>query len=381
MASPNSRNYEESSQESAWFHSLIHFAQNEDWEALASRLSNYGTAGASSTLEVGAQLWEFVLCSTGSKSGINVDVALELIAAMIRHWGAGIVEITIDGNGQTPLHLATIQTCHPRVLHALTNVAPHCAHFLDDTQRRPVDHLSQKIVMMEERAKYHQHNHRDRSRINQSRPYHASQNNPLLEEGMEREEELMNNLWECVRILAIALGTEEEGEQLAGRPIFHACLLARDFPTALMERVLRRYPEQLQLTDANGNLPLHLIAARRRIPSNNDNTSTTERVDDNDYDDLELQAKILSLYPDAAQRRNHLGQCPMDVAIASGHGWSHGVRLLLQAFPEALVGRDDILLEHYPMILSRFMQNDDKNAVGTFLMYSLLRATPALFQR
>lgn len=403
------------SQTSSWFYAIMQLALDQDWEALALKLSQPGVEteniiiSSTAAMVEFAQLWEDILCSGDSfRNSSFVDDILSVIRAMIHRWGPGVVEIADDMNCQTPLHMAAQQPCDYRIVQALAMASPRCAHFLDDGHQRPIDHLSQKIVMMEERAKYHQHQHQHH-RTNQNSNgliQHHAQGGSYNSE--ENERQMMDNLWECVRIVALAMRPVEENElqppQLLVpatlQPMLHVCLLAQDFPTALMERVLQRYPEQLRQADANGNLPLHLIASRRRSPppqqvQQNDEAGdeahehrptnpprASEQTDDNtNDDDLELLNQIVSLYPDAAKRRNHLGQCPLDVAIEAHCGWRSGIRLLLQAFPEALVGRDDILLEHFPLILRRFMIDSESSTVGLFLSYALLRATPALFQR
>ena len=348
---------------------LFRMARSNDWDGLEHNLKSssfevlrnavddaYSTAGDE---ESNSLLHVLVTCSDVpvtivrtilTKSPTSPSSALEG-STLPKEDSTSLATIQNHAK-QTPLH-TTLHVVPERtdIVDCLVRAAPETVRCRDVLRVRPIDILCQKIIMMEEVIKY-SHHHR------------------------EEEKGMLNCLWETVRVLAQA-ACSNDGEESPSRnlmqpheqqqPILHACLLGRDFPFALKERAMKRYRSQLKHTNANGDLPLHIIS---RLPP-------PKRVEEDDEDDFEgdFLERILSLYPAAAAVCNQEGQIPLVLATKNGRRWNSGVSLLLEAHP---FGVEDLQLplQLYPMLFER-LQKDGR----TCTLFHLIQAKPELFMQ
>lgn len=235
---------------------------------------------------------------------------------------------------RTALHIVVERSDRTDLVQSLVDAAPFCVQVRDDEGLRPIDILTQKIIMIEERIRY-------------------------LGKRNDNDQELLDN-WESARALVTAHAKSkrnrlvERKEQLSQQTRFlHCYLQATDVPLSLIERAIRRYEFELALPDAEGNLPLHHIAAR--LP--------TDDADD-------LLPDILSNYPKAASTRNRCGQWPFNIALQAGREWDSGLSLLLDSFPGALENLD-FTPTSIPLIIREFQRRG-----RSWLIFVLLRLNP-----
>jgi hypothetical protein len=279
-----------------------------------------------------------------------------------------------DYNTRTPLHIAILEAAdsRPELIQLLVGTAPEAARQRDSEGLLPIEILTQKILMKEERLRYITH-HPVSSRT-----------------GRDLEAN-----WQCGYILVKAAQGPKQGQglSLASNPTFetylgsdgvdgkdkedgegtnnnaamlparqlmlHACLKANDIPLALIERAMKRYHDQLDEIDELGDLPLHLVAAQGQA------------ADDTD----DLLGEILKAYPPAACVRNNDGAMPLDLAMASGRRWETGIQKLLQVNPEALweTTASNIPDSLYPLVFATLLHHD-----ATSLVFGILTAKPGL---
>jgi hypothetical protein len=210
----------------------------------------------------------------------------------------------------------------------------------------------------------------------------------------------LDDTWECARLVAEAHGAASSSSSLLetgsdrhchGLPMIHACLRTPYTPTALLERSLQRYPEQLRQPDSRGNLPLHYATARLRprpaavaaVVSPSTETGAFDTDDDADEDEGEtVLSRIFAQYPDAARIQNSAGEWPVTVAIRAGRPW-RAVLLLATAHPEALVDLDRHR-NRLPLILVGLMRRVRESGemdrihhrMAVAIAFRLVRSTP-----
>lgn len=142
-----------------------------------------------------------------------------------------------------------------------------------------------------------------------------------------------------------------------------------------LDIAVRLYPEQVSITDANGNYPLHLVAC---------NPQTTCNVNQQQHfkkpmpffverDPIEV---LVSSYPLAASFLDRNGDLPLHLAIKTGQRkWGKGLSLLVEAYPDALERRDpETGLFPFQLAAAVFPFGDDEECLGT--IFELLVACP-----
>lgn len=130
-----------------------------------------------------------------------------------------------------------------------------------------------------------------------------------------------------------------------------------EIPAALVNLALRRFENQLEYPDSEGNLPLHYVAARL--------------VSEEDMDPLE---ELLEAHPRGACVRNHKNQLPFDLAARAGRSLDLGILSLLK-FDTGVIQEIDLPKSALPKVidlLSRHRQTE--------LVYHLIRANLILMQ-
>jgi hypothetical protein len=308
--------------------------QGNAWVDLAQKLQSCSVEviinARDETNAEGASLLHVVL----SRS----NVPLSLIESILALAGGPPSIATLKNNmQQIPLHTAI--HCIPErteIVKCLVQAAPESIRQRDYLYIRPIDILCQKVIMMEEIAKYSHQN----------------------------DEDVIEKLWDTAYVLAHAScwasnSEESETHSIDRQPIVHSCLRSFDFPFALKERAMDRYESQLRQPDSNGDLPLHIIA---RLPP---------RGEDNEDDELDFFHRVLSLYPKAALSVNKQQQTPFSVAVQSGRTWNSGLSRLLEENPAAIDGLQ-IPINLYPIILARLRFR---------AIYGMVTAKPDMFFR
>jgi hypothetical protein len=289
---------------------------------------------------------------------------------------------------------------------SVVDASPSSVHDRSHDGLRPIDTLTAQILMKEERLKYLQRQRRrQRGRI-QPCPHQNTVETDQQQDEAEVSLSLdLDDTWECARLVVVAHGAssasslrEDEGadhhRDNRGLPMIHACLRAPDAPTALLERSLRRYPEQLRQPDPRGNLPLHhasarILRPRRAVASAGACAEAaallgpaSEEADEDEGEDV--LPRIYSLYPDAARIQNSGGEWPVTVAIRAGRPW-RDVSLLAAAHPKALLDLD-CHRDRLPLILDGLArraresgENDGAHPQrSATIAFRLLRSAPDL---
>lgn len=121
--------------------------------------------------------------------------------------------------------------------------------------------------------------------------------------------------------------TASECDQSNGHDwkILHACLGLQGCSPPLIWLSMTIHPEQIHLSDHEGNLPIHLAAANRVIGG-----QTLRPV-------IEV---LLKQYPTSVCALNAEGRFPLHLALESGKRWDGGVSAILKVAPELVVERD-----------------------------------------
>lgn len=212
---------------------------------------------------------------------------------------------------QTCVHLLLEKRHEPnrlRMLKTILTLDSNLSRVVDQNHLRPIDQLTQRILMVEERRRYEHHG---------SRTTHDNNGE--------------HDFFECARALLLA---ECNISVDSCMPLLHACLRATNTPFSLLEISIRKFGQQTALVaDENGNLPLHLAATR-----------------DPEDDDVTLIKALLRFGPTAASIRNHAGHTPLYLALSTGRTWEHGCEALFKAAPDASIV-SDVTWEHVTLIM------------------------------
>jgi hypothetical protein len=258
---------------------------------------------------------------------------------------------------QTALHLAVMSMPERTdIIECLYHACPESVHARDYLRLRPIDIITQKIIMMEEVIKY--------SRMNEE----------------EECRKMLGGLWRSVSVLVGATGTRQEHgireNNASIEPTFlvHCCLRSKEVPFALTERAMKHNKQQLAAPDANGDLPLHVVA---RIPplvqrtAQAPSTEDEDEEDERDDDEGDFLERVIDLYPEAACHFNNEQQIPLVVAIQAGRKWNSGLSLLLQVNPGG-IEEARIPLNVFPFFLELLCKQ-------TSTVYQVLQSQPGLF--
>jgi hypothetical protein len=261
------------------------------------------------------------------------DVPLCIVEALLEAGGPELsIQHSLHGD-QTPLHAAVDADASPDVIRLVVQSNREAVSMVDSMGLRPLDYLSQKIIMKEERRKY------DSDESQQA-----------------DDEEQLEQLWSSAFMMIRALGPEDYAEE---EPLLHACVFAGSLcPVSLRERVMKRCEDQLQLMDSQGNTPLHIASSLPPI---------------DDEEDAELITELLQVSPDAVSVRNNDGKLPFEVAVDAGRPWGT-LRPLFESYPEVLL-KEDIPPQYYAPIFAEMNKKVSKDAFLT-----VVTAMPDLFK-
>jgi hypothetical protein len=236
-----------------------------------------------------------VVCTSANVPLLVVEMILDLSG------GPPSVATIPNHLQQTPLHI-TLHFIPERtdIVDCLVRAAPEGVHLRDTHEYvRPIDILYQKLIMREEVIKLVS-SHSD-------------------EEEMDYLYGDLDDLWETAKILAQASCSNATNHKMMcndtpppprpPQPIVHSCLLVKDFPVALTERAMKRYWKQLRETNADGDLPLHVIARVSPPPKGEGDDDEEDEEDDDEGDFLD---RVVSLYP-----------LLKEIIKAKSHWWWH----------------------------------------------------------
>ncbi len=294
------------------------------------------------------------------------NVPISVVETIVRH------TITKESNlaslrnqsQQTPLHVAvSLIPERTEVIQCLYQACPESVHARDSQQLRPIDIITERIIMLEEVIKY------------------------STKDVKKDWQDMICSFWQSVSVLVGATPSTtkhhsrlNESHTQATTLLLHSCLQSKDVPFALTERAMTHSKAQLLLPDDNGDLPLHIVS---RIPPqvqshtrsslddyDQDQDDESESESDNGEDDF--LNRVISLYPAAAFRYNNEQQLPLIVAIQAGRKWASGISSLLQANPGAI---EDVQLplNVFPYLLELLLSSRQDTT------FRILQSQPELF--
>ena len=197
-----------------------------------------------------------------------------------------------------------------QILSVVRNVLainPSLLQSIDWQQFRPLDCISQSIIMLGEAQKY----------------YRTGRLEQFLKDQLALSWEIVGQFLQ---------GQERDtlvGLESTSNLMLHTVLRVgsrQEIPMSLINAALVHFRPMLSIKDGRGNLPLHYAAM---TPPSGD-------------DILEF---VLSLHESAAKVRNHQGHSPLSLAIQSGRTLETGCRSLLLAAPETMPMIDPCYLE------------------------------------
>jgi len=172
------------------------------------------------------------------------------------------------------------------------------------------------------------------------------------------EEGHFKRFWEKVVLMATTAfklsPTSREMENDIERYTLHGFQFLRA-PLRMQQIAIKLHPEWVSVADSEGNYPLHNVVIRRPF-----------RIKD-----VQLIKDLVSVYPEAASKRNVGGDTPIFIALRERMAWDAGVEALVKAQPEILSSMDRET-GLYPFLLAASL--DGKVAVET--TYQLLSANP-----
>jgi hypothetical protein len=232
----------------------------------------------------------------------------------------------------------SFHTGSPQVVSIILEADPQSIHVNDLEGLRPIDIVTQMILMWEERSKYSNQDSltEDSSvvlRVNNLHATHSSIDKNMIKRKRE-------DSWESVRRILVA-HAQSVHKRIAippDLPLVHASLASSpDIPYALVERVLRLYgPKSWLSMAAPLGTPLHWIAATRETEQQTPAINMSNAYSPYSPIDDEWLVRVLDSCPSAAQCINQTGQSALETAWAARRTWSTGCRDLLEANPSVL---------------------------------------------
>lgn len=273
-----------------------------------------------------------------------------------------------DAGLRTPLHMVLMYLDRPDICRLLVETNPLILNVNDHVGLRPIDIITQKIVMKEELMRY----------LSKSIGNGGGASFQTHAE-IDAESRLLENCWESARILCLAHGGEltinnNNNNNNACWPLLHACCLSRrHVPLSLVHRALCKCGSaQLELQDdIRGETPLHIV-------SRNTVEDAQQQPEDADDEELELLALICMKNPKAAGILNENNQYPLDVAIQTGRTWNTGCQFLAQAYPPALLhgihDENEVRIFFQSILLGHFHNQEFFND----MIFQVLRSRPQI---
>ena len=330
-----------------------------------------------------------------------------------------LVAMTTNEYQDTPLHqvCATMAERNDIVKYLIAQY-PAAVCKKNNLYYRPIDIMSNRIIMLEEVMKYNSHNSNSSSasEITNNRTTSDSTNSPSSSSSNHHTtvsdlSSEMDRMWTTVYELGKAAVSvtanaspnanpnadgdhDDPGNEVSlkartsiqqqqeGKELF-TFVNCPEFPICLFQRALKRYPQQL-LNDVddciNKNRLLHVIIQntpqhpRHSTRSNNhanngpdsqDDDDSDEDDDDNDNNNRELFPYILKADPKAASVMNGHDQIPLKLAIDSGYPLSSStIQSLIKTYPEGL-NMLDLPSNVIPKVLERLVGESKTSSLSS----------------
>lgn len=144
-----------------------------------------------------------------------------------------------------------------------------------------------------------------------------------------------------------------------------------------LDIAVRLYPEQVSITDNDGNYPLHLVVCNPQRDSVSRQQQRHQQFNHKPMafiprDPIEV---LVSSYPMAASFLDKNGDLPLHLAIKTGQRkWGKGLSSLVEAYSDALERRDRETRLFPFQLAAAFPFGDDEECLGT--IFELLVACP-----
>mmetsp|Transcript_1176 Transcript_1176/g.2570 ORF Transcript_1176/g.2570 Transcript_1176/m.2570 type:complete len:570 (+) Transcript_1176:409-2118(+) len=316
-----------------------------------------------------------------------------------------LVALTTNEYQDTPLHqVCATMAERTDIVKYLISKYPDAVCKKNNLYYRPVDIMSNRIIMLEEVMKYNNHSNNNNPTGSTSNRTTSASTNTSFPSSSNHTNAVhltneMDRMWKTVSELAKAavyvtatavnadtdtrderkLKTEaSQQQQKEGKELF-TFIKCPEFPICLFQRALKRYSQQL-LSDVDNsvgkNRLLHFIIQnnpQNRRPStrnNNGNGNDSESDDsdedeDNDTNNRELFPYILKADPKAASVMNGHNQIPLKLAIHSGYSLSSTtIQSLIKTYPEGL-NMLELPSNIIPKVLERFVGESKTTAATT----------------
>lgn len=143
-----------------------------------------------------------------------------------------------------------------------------------------------------------------------------------------------------------------------GSRIVHAAMYTRRCPMKVVVILLAVLPQEIEITDLNGNLPIHIAAQIK----------PRDELDMMDF--VEVLVEICRFFPDGARKPNLQGKLPLTLMIGAQQPW-HILSIVLGAHPAAVLDQG----------LGRFATCTLLSRLETEVRYRLLRDAPFLLEQ
>lgn len=242
-----------------------------------------------------------------------------------------------DANGYLPLHVACLSNASVEVLQTLTDNDPETASLFNTAGESTLAILSRARDTTESYVDFH---------------------NPALWQSESTEAQEINyttSYWQKVQVLLEAIAIHRQSSTLqCVDDLFtlHAAASLSWCPADILHFCLYRFPEQVEMTDDCGQLPLHLVIRRSAYHKSNETLAGKLHIREKSI----TIPRFLHLYPEAATLMDPLepsGRYPLHTALLHKHEWFGGVKELYQNNPEATLTRDPVE-NLYPFQLASF---------------------------
>lgn len=244
---------------------------------------------------------------------------------------------THDANGYLPLHIACLSNASLEVLQLLTDNDPETASLFNAAGESTLAILSRARDSTESNVDFH---------------------NPALweSESAETQEIIYTTLyWQKVQVLIEAIAIHRQSNTLQCIDdlfTMHAAVSLSWCPADVLHFCCYKFPEQVQMIDECGRLPLHLVVRRTAYYKSNETLAGKLQIREKSI----IIPRLLHLYPEAAQRMDPhepMGRYPLHTSLINKHEWYGGVKELYQHHPEATLTLDPVE-NLYPFQLASF---------------------------
>ena len=268
-------------------------------------------------------------------------------SAILYHFYPRAVQIT-DFNNKLPLHRATAAITHAdregdqerSVIVQLVRSFPQAASHVDSTGCVPFHYLAMNAAVWDDESDALHNTNRGAIQMRAGPVWHGRQPIHMAAASTKSRESLIQRL---VQLHPRGSSLEDRTGKL---PLHLACEQGKEWSHGT-RCIYEAFPTAVRQAESNarGWLPLHMVAA---CP-----TATAALI-----------AKIVELYPAAADIPDNQGRFPLHLACSSGKRWLGGLKALFDASPVAIATCDNKgLLPLHICSLSYCRKEDSHKAV------------------